>query len=272
MTSLAAGRVCLRLFSIHYTIPYTPASPQPTNPSLPPLAGTFVRPALSTFPRKPSDFSAFFWQFVRTKVSDLIARFALKWSSKPKVFARAQLKTSRSAIVLEAKALHRAMSEALAAGDTAALQRVCVDRLAMPLMSSIAQRPRGRRYGWELLGYTKAPLYPRVASHKLAKMGADRDMPIIEQAVVSIASRQRRVTYEDSGASAATQPGRVVPGSEREADLVEHVIVTRTINPLTWHAGEWRLFGTTKYTDPEDWKAEQEVLEQMTNPSAKLKL
>ncbi|KAK3336818.1 hypothetical protein B0T19DRAFT_410668 [Cercophora scortea] len=220
------------------------------------LPGTFVRPPWSSFPREPRKFLAFTWEMVKARVSDITQRLVITASSKPRLFSRARWKAKNSALLPVAKALHRTFNEALASGDTEALQRVVVGQLLVPLMSGIDSRPKGRRYGWELVRYNNTFRYPRIASHKMLLMGEGPNQPIIRQAVVTIASRQRRVEYDDSPAG----KGRVVPGSEKEVDLVENILMTTCINPYTWVQDDWRIFSTVRFTTPEDWAAEREML------------
>ncbi|KAK3695511.1 hypothetical protein B0T22DRAFT_109523 [Podospora appendiculata] len=219
------------------------------------LPATFVRPPLSSFPREPRKFLAFSWELAKIRFSDIMQRIMITFSSKPSMFKRARWRANNKSLIPVAKALHRTFSEAVATGDGEALQRVVVNQLLVPLMSSIETRPKGRRYGWELVRYNKPLSYPRITSHKLALLGQG-DSPIIRQAVVTIASRQRRVEYDDSPAGR----GRVVLGSEKEVDLVENLLITTTVNPRTWVQDDWRIFATVRQTTPEDWEAEQVLL------------
>lgn len=48
---------------------------------------------------------------------------------------------------------------------------------------------------------------------------------------------------------------QVVPGSGKEKDVVEYVVVQRQYEG--WREGEWRIWGTTKETtldDVEEWE------------------
>ncbi|KAK3941894.1 hypothetical protein QBC46DRAFT_257444 [Diplogelasinospora grovesii] len=225
------------------------------------LPGTFVRPPLSRFPRGAKPFFRFLYEFLRVKFMDAVQVPIFKYTSKPSLFSRALWKRNNANVVLTAKALHRQMSEALAVGDKTALHKICVSQLLTPLLGTIDARPKGRRYGWELVRYNQSWYYPRIMSHKIlaAADPSIPDSPYIRQVVVAIASRQRRVEYDDSPRGG----GRVVPGSEKEADLVENVVLTCTINPHTYAQDEWRIFGTVKNTTPDDWETEKLLVENL---------
>jgi protein MBA1 len=189
------------------------------------------------------------------KLQEFVTNAALKYSSKPSFFKRATFQPKRSALVPTAKALHRSLAEALAAGDKQTLNNICSRKLVSPLLASIDARPRGRRYAWELVKYTNKLVYPSIKSHRLSPISRDRHAPIIRQAIVAISSKQRRVVYD-----AADQ---VIPGSEKEMDVVEHFAIASIVDPKNnWHQSEWRVIGTVQPTTLESWLEEKELLQQ----------
>lgn len=170
-------------------------------------------------------------------------------STKPTIFGRAKWKADRSKLVPMAKAMHREMSEALARGDKPGLRRLLSEGTFKKLAASIDARRRGRRFGWELVRYTKAPW---IADHKVNVMPLPFPgvaPPAIRQVVVAIPSRQRLVEFDD------TRGGAVVEGSERERDMLEYVVLVQVIDAKTREPSEWRLWGTTKETTLQEWRA-----------------
>jgi len=73
----------------------------------------------------------------------------------------------------------------------------------------------------------------------------------VMQAVVRIASRQK-LTRWTKGKNGGMD---VVPGSGKEKDVVEYVVLQRRIEG--WRQGEWQVWGTTQETtleDVEEWE------------------
>lgn len=221
--------------------------------------GTFVRPPLSKFPRNAGPFFRFAYDAVKSWGTDIVQSLIVNLSSKPSFFKRALWKPKTALAVLSAKALHRSMSEAIAAGDKNTINKICVTKLAVPLLASIDTRPKSVRYSWELVRYNKTWRYPRVLSRKISPITREPGSPFVRQLVVAIASRQHMVKYDDS----AKGQGRIIPGSEKEVDLVENVVITCTVDRNTWAQDEWRIFGTLKPTLAEDWEVEKHLLESL---------
>jgi protein MBA1 len=221
--------------------------------------GTFVIPPLAQFPKPLGQKLRFLGWWLVIKGQEILTNAALKFTSKPTIFKAAKFKPKRSVIIPTVKALHRSMAEALAAGDKNTINKICSRKLAGPLLASIDARPRGRRYGWELVKYTNKLFYPAIRSHRVSPLSRERHAPIIRQAIVAISSRQRRVQYDAQG--------QVVPGSEKEIDVVENVAIACIVDPRTWQQGEWRLLGTIKPTTYEGWAEEKELLKNMLRQS-----
>ncbi|KAM7220057.1 hypothetical protein V8F06_004571 [Rhypophila decipiens] len=219
------------------------------------LPGTFILPLASKLPREPSVLYPFLKAYIKTRFTDTAATYLAKFASMKSFFSRPTYKLKNSSVVATAKGLHRSMSEALASGDKTTIRKVCADRMADTLIATIDARPAGKRYAWDLVKYTHKLRYPRIMSQKIAKIDQSRDSPMIRQVVVRICSRQRRVELDKNG--------EVVPGSEREVDLVENIAMSAVINPQTWKQDEWRIIGTAKDTTPDSWDAEVNLMKQV---------
>jgi protein MBA1 len=187
------------------------------------------------------------------KIQETATNLAIKIASKPSIFRRALLKTNRSSDILTAKALHRTLAEALAAGDKHTIARICPRKFSAPLLTSIDARPRTRRYGWELVAYTKTAYYPTIKAQRLAPLLPTKGSPILRQVVVAISSRQRRVVYDAQG--------QVVPGSEKEMDVIENVAIGCIIDGHTYKQGDWRILGSVKPSTLEGHQREKRFAE-----------
>jgi len=184
----------------------------------------------------------------------------MRFASKPTIFKRAALDYKKSSLIPTAKALHRSMLEGLASGDRLAINKACARKLATTLLMSIDSRPRGRRYSWELVKYTNKLFYPTIKSHKLVPIDRERGAPIIRQVVVAISSKQRRGVYDAEG--------RVIPGSEKEMDVVEHVAMATLLLPKEgYKQQEWRLIGIIQPSTLESWTKDQKIMEAMIRSS-----
>lgn len=195
------------------------------------------------------------YTWARAKAQEVIANTATKFMFKSFIFKRTRFKAKRSTLIPTAKALHRSLAEALSAGDKDTIRKICTMRFASPLLASIDARPRTRRYGWELVAYTNRLLYPSIKAHRLAAVTRDKGSPLVRQVVVAISSRQRRFEYDARG--------QVVPGSEKEVDVVENVVLGCLVDPLTWESDDWRIIGTIKPTTLESWDEDQKLIKAM---------
>lgn len=186
-------------------------------------------------------------------MQEILTNAGVVFSSKPSIFKKASFEVKRGSLIPTAKALHRTVAEALAAGNKSAINKICTRDYAGPLLASIDARPRGRRYSWELVEYTNKLLYPSIKSHRISPITAARDSPLIRQVVVAISSKQRMVVYNAKG--------EVVPGSQKEMDVVENVAIACVVDPKRgWKQSQWRYLGTIKPTTLESWLDEKAMM------------
>ncbi|KLU92051.1 hypothetical protein MAPG_10998 [Magnaporthiopsis poae ATCC 64411] len=220
------------------------------------LPGTLVPPpVLRSLRESFSEGLKFQWTRARLRMGDALRMVGCWYASKPSFLKPARLRINRASLVPTAKALHRTMSEALAAGDRDTLRRICVPSLFEDLSARLARRKRGRRYEWSLERYTNPLQFPRIVDHKLAALpGQGGQLTYMHQVVVAISSRQRLAQYDD------TKRGMLVPGSEKTVDLVENLILVRPIDYKTYAPGEWTVFGHAEEGTLESFSAEQRAL------------
>ncbi|KAL8417773.1 hypothetical protein RB594_001420 [Gaeumannomyces avenae] len=261
----AATRSATRAFVKGTTAPSRMQAQEGSMVGLFRLPGTFVPPpALRSLRESPSEGLRLQWVRARLRATDALGIAATWFTSKPSFLKPARLRLIHASLIPTAKALHRTMSEALAAGDRDTLRRVCVPSLFETLSARLARRPRGRRYEWSLESYTSPLQFPRIVDHKLAALpGAGGKLSYVHQVVVAISSRQRLAQYDD------TKKGMLVPGSEKTVDLVEHLILTRPIDFKTYVPGDWAVFGHAEESSLEDFETEQRAmraLEQQHQP------
>ncbi|KAI9824376.1 MAG: hypothetical protein M1819_000882 [Sarea resinae] len=128
--------------------------------------------------------------------------------------------------------LHRQMYTAFAEGNTALLRRICADGLFESFSARIAARKRtGLR--WTLHKYNRGVRCVSDRYTQLPIEGAG-----IRQAVVRIPSRQSLTKLAADGTT--------VPGSGRERNLVEYVVIQKRI--IKGKDEPWMVWGTTEET------------------------
>jgi protein MBA1 len=171
------------------------------------------------------------WTRLKRKTSDLLVVSIYRWTNH-----KCGVKIHFRQTAPTAKALHQAMYTAFAAGDLATLKRITADGLFDSFSARVHARPRGERWVWELVRYTRRP---RVMSNRAASLMVDDAG--IRQAVVRICSRQRLTRYKADGS--------VVKGSGEEREVKEYVVIQRKL----WKGkeGEWVVWGTTEETTQE---------------------
>ncbi|KAI1182586.1 hypothetical protein F5B17DRAFT_419808 [Nemania serpens] len=211
---------------------------------------TIVPPPIWRFPRSPVKFGQLVWLILKNRVKNLGALLGVYFiSMRTKGLSRPLFRAHKRAAIPAAKALHAQMSEAVAAGDKDALRRICTPELFETFAGAIDARPAGIRSEWELVRYDNKLRYPRLADfrvtyqpkHQGASAGggaSNKGLRLVKQAVVSISSVQRLARYDD------TRGGELVPGSERERHLTEHVVLQANVKDGTFEAEPWKVWGT----------------------------
>ncbi|KAG5935360.1 hypothetical protein E4U53_000453, partial [Claviceps sorghi] len=188
------------------------------------------------------------WLIGATSVLNFKLQSMPNWTTRPRWKAR------RGRIAPTAKAMHREMLEAFAAGDKPALHRLCLGEFARKLCAAIDRRDPRLGVRFALLRYNARLLYPRLLSHQIHQVNPFDAARMTEQAVVAVAS-----TQQASRVDAAT--GETVPGSLKVQDKVEYVVLSRQVNAKTFEASPWRLWGTTSPTTLEAYLQEKAVIE-----------
>ncbi|KAK2629646.1 hypothetical protein QTJ16_000466 [Diplocarpon rosae] len=207
------------------------------------LPETFIRPTGSKLPsffREPRAAARLLWTLVRRRVRDRVSLFALYISSPRedgKRFWQRKVKLSRKKVTPTAVALHQQMYKSFADGNMAALAKICSDGILQKFQTRIGNREPGQKMLWELVRYNQKP---KLVSHRGAKFPSEGHA--IRQAVVRIASTQRVVKLMQGKGGAV----RRVPGSAKEKDVVEYVVVQRITRD--WIEGSWQVWGTTTET------------------------
>lgn len=168
---------------------------------------------------------------MKRKFSDLLVMVIYRWTNRKNNVKISLRKTAPTAV-----ALHKQMYTAFAAGDLKTLKKMTCDGLYDSFSARIHTRPRGERWEWEVVKYTKRP---RVMSNRAASLMIDDAG--IRQAVVRICSRQRLSRYKADGS--------LVKGSGEERDVKEYVVIQRKL----WAGKEedWIVWGTTGETTVE---------------------
>ncbi|KAK0729666.1 hypothetical protein B0H67DRAFT_638258 [Lasiosphaeris hirsuta] len=213
---------------------------------------TFIAPPLSSWPRNPIKASKFLMGWVEGHGRAFLSNTIIRWSSKESLFKTAKYKEDLEGVKLIARALHRTMTEAVAEGDETAIQKTCTQTFARSLLAPIKARGKNMRYEWELVRYTGGS---RIKSDSIQPFHHLHIDCLIRQTVVTIASRQRRVQWKRSSTGG---PWKVVPGSEKEVEVVEHVAVACVYNSKTFQPTKWLLMGALKPTTLEGWLEEKE--------------
>ncbi|KAK3954969.1 hypothetical protein QBC32DRAFT_334711 [Pseudoneurospora amorphoporcata] len=213
------------------------------------LPETFVVPPFSRFPKQFKPLMYYLWSILRVKGVDFLLSRQYRFMSQPSWRQKPLVSLKKGPLIAQTKALHRQMNEAIASGDVDTLEKIVDPNLYLPLAINIQQRPRGHTCTWELVRYNREP---RVVSLKIFPM-AGFQTKLLWQVTVSIASRQRVVEKDERR--------RVVPGSEKELDLVENVVIGTMLDNETWTtANSWKIIATVQPMTPEKWEQEQETV------------
>ncbi|TRX93995.1 hypothetical protein FHL15_005073 [Xylaria flabelliformis] len=203
------------------------------------LPYTIVPPPVWRFPRSPIKFARMVWLIAKNRAVSLGSRLSVYlMSMRTNGVGWPKFKSGKKSCIPAAKALHAQMSEAVAAGDRETLRRICSPELFQTLAGAIDARPPGTRTEWELVRYDNKLRYPRIADFRIAyqPLGTSKQMRVLKQAVVSISSVQRLTRYDKSGA--------LIPGSERERYMMEHLVLQAPVKDVTYETGPWQIWGT----------------------------
>ena len=196
------------------------------------------------------------WLHSMAKAQSLYSLLGYKLASAPTPFSRSRFKANRSNSIPTAKALHVRMNDAFAAGDRETLRAICTDDLFKRMVGAIDARPKDVRTEWELLKYDQTWYYPRLADWRVVMIprpgGVGGGHRVIKQAVVSIASVQRLARYDDSPQGG----GAKIEGSERVRNMLEHIVLQAEVDPKTFKAHPWKIWGNTPEHTYESWLEE----------------
>ncbi|KAI1160207.1 hypothetical protein F5B18DRAFT_654889 [Nemania serpens] len=203
---------------------------------------TIVPPPIWRFPRSPAKLGGLIWLLVKNRFQALRSLVGVYFvSMQTGGFSRPRFRARKRGSIPAAKVLHAQMSEAVAAGDKEALRQICTPELFQTFAAAIDARPPGVRSQWELVRYDNRLLYPRIADFRvtyLPRPGSSKSLRLVKQAVVSLSSVQRLTRYNDA------RGGELVPGSERERHLTEHVVLQASVKDGTFEAEPWKVWGT----------------------------
>jgi mitochondrial protein MBA1 len=168
--------------------------------------------------------------------------------AKPGFFKRSPLKFSKSYLTLQAKALHRQLNEAIAAGDRMALREVAAHTLAQRLITTVDRRPRDApRKAWELVQYTGRV---RIVDFKFVPQPG-MTLAFV-QAVVAIPSKQRLTEYDGEGAT-----------KERAVNQTDYVCMMQVVDFTTYKELGWKILAVLPEQKAEQVKASWELMKDM---------
>ena len=228
------------------------------------FTGTFIPLPLAKRPRQPKEVWRYHWEMLKQRFVDRLQIFMNSWQTKPGWTKRARLRARRGDVVAAAQSLHASMSSCLAKGgpeEKAQLSQICVPKLYRSLVSAIESRPKGKSYRWERLALTGGPWWPRLVDHKWTDMDVGVKVSF-RQAVVGIKSRQRLVELNARGEEV----------SRKEMDLLEYIVLWRSVDKTNFTQGDWQVYGTLKETTLEDIQTELKELDDIQRVSAERKM
>lgn len=225
------------------------------------LPMTLVAPPIWRYPREPTKFLDMLWTHLKTRLQTMWALASMKMISQPRIiFSKPKFQFGKAAVVPTAKALHVAMSEAMAVGDKETLRSICTPELFQTLAAAIDGRPPGTRAEWELVRYEHRWWYPRLADWRVGYQPmSNNDMKLLKQAVVSIASVQRIARYDFA------KGGVKIAGSERVRHMTEHLVLQSQMDKQTYEAQPWKIWGTLPESTYETYKSDVENLQALMN-------
>ncbi len=195
------------------------------------VTDTFVAPSGANCPpliSEPSKWSALRYHQVKRKLQDLFVMAIYRITNR-----KDNIKIKFRQTAPTAKALHHAMYTAFAQKDLATLKHITCGGLYDSFVARITARPKGERWEWEIVDYTKRA---KVMSNRAASLMVDRAG--IRQAVVRICSKQKLTRFKADGS--------IVAGTGQVRDVKEYIVIQRTL----WQGveGPWMVWGTTEET------------------------
>lgn len=217
------------------------------------VVATFVALPMTNLPKSPKDKVKYLWYRFRAYLSTLGLILGTKTDSMIGWKTRPRYKARLTAIPPTAKIMYRELLEAFAAGDKATVRKVCTPHYAGQYINAIDKRKKSEALRWELVKYNGSP---KLKSYLIMPMNPqDRDL-MTEQAVVAISSTQRMSKVNNTS-------GQVIPGSEKEQDGTEYVVLKREYNKSEWMPiGEWQIWGTTEPTTLKKIKDDMDMIQQ----------
>lgn len=211
-------------------------------------------------PRQPKQILKYHWELLKQRFVDRLQIFMNSWQTKPSWRKPPRLRAKRGGIVAAARALHASMSYCLAKGgpeEKLQLSQICVPKLYRSLISAIESRPKGKSYKWERLGESSG----RLLDHKWTDMDVGVQVSF-RQAVVGIKSRQRLIELNAKGDEV----------SRKEMELMEYIVLWRSVDRANHTQGDWQIYGTLKETTLEDMEMELRELSDIQRVAAENKL
>ncbi|KAH7309004.1 hypothetical protein B0I35DRAFT_482751 [Stachybotrys elegans] len=199
--------------------------------------GTFTAMPFSETLTSPSHFLNYNWLHLKAYLSDVLALLSLKLQSIPGWTSRPRWKFKRAQIAPTAVALHREVLEAFAAGDGDTIRKRCSRSYAAKFIAAIERRKPQEQMHFEMSS-SRSLFYPKLKTHRISKIPPEVGFSaVMEQAVVAVKTRQRAWKTLKKG-------GKVVPGSERDQERVEYVVLYRISNSETYKLGDWHVWGS----------------------------
>jgi len=168
----------------------------------------------------------------------------------PKGSFRPAFKPQTRQIVPTAKALHRRLNEALAAGDLVALREVCHEPLYDMLSRTVDSRnakPGAKKeiLEWEVVEYHNSWRLPRLNYHRVTLIPESR---YGQQTAVVTFDTTQRLTRRD----AAT--GEVIKAGTKAQRKRENLVLMRSVDGRNYEPEEWRIWGFVPETTLQAWE------------------
>jgi protein MBA1 len=200
--------------------------------------GIFVPLPLSRWPRKPNEFFQYLWAVTKSSWRARLVTWGMRLKSLPKGSLRPQFKTQARQIVPTAKALHRRLNEAIAAGDLPALRDLCHEPLYDILSRTIEGRPAAARAGgmtWEVVEYHSPWTLPRLVFQRASLTPESR---YGQQSAIVAFDTTQRLTRRDP------RTGEVAEGGVKEQRKRENMVLMRSVDITSgYQPEEWKVWG-----------------------------